>query len=174
MNWICPQCHGRGSLGELFCECAEAIALQARIDANPEICRLRARIDGLLDQMTESPFMSDPKSTEDIARIVHEANERTKADEVKRLAAARQLDAENVARATGAPTTDPLILEDDLEPVDLDDLEDAAMKAEQVGWRRAISTSESDVGYYVVAARPRQILKLIAELRELRNRGATP
>lgn len=110
--------------------------------------------------------MSEPKSTEDIARIMHDVNERTKATEIERLAALRNADVIAPGLPDGIALADFIV--DDGEPVDIDDMDDAAVRAEDAGWRRALVTHEADVGYYIVATRPKQIRKLIAELRKLR------
>ena len=41
----CVACHNTGAVGERYCSCEAAMALRARIDADPQMQELRARIE---------------------------------------------------------------------------------------------------------------------------------
>jgi len=44
----CPRCRNTGAVDDRYCTCEAAIALRARIDADPRMQELRTRIDRLL------------------------------------------------------------------------------------------------------------------------------
>lgn len=122
---------------------------------------------------------------DEITRKVALANERTEIRERERLAEERAKDAALVetikSRAISAAAMalgglalsridEPLVSDAAVKPEEitddlLDDLDDAAAKAEAAGWRRAFIAHDADVGYYLVASRPQVIRALIATLR---------
>ena len=49
----CPLCRNTGAVGERYCTCEAALALRSRIDNNPRVQELRAKIDRLLGDAEE-------------------------------------------------------------------------------------------------------------------------
>lgn len=49
----CPHCHNTGAIGERYCTCEAAQALRARIDNDPRMQELRAKIDRALGSVAE-------------------------------------------------------------------------------------------------------------------------
>lgn len=59
---VCQHCRNTGAVDERYCSCEAALALRVRIDADPRIQELRARIERNLNQ-DPAVFVQLPRRT---------------------------------------------------------------------------------------------------------------
>lgn len=69
----CPRCRNAGHVGEWYCDCEVARVLRARIDSDPRIRELRAKIDRLLGDQEPAVLVK----LEDGSQVHHQLPRRT-------------------------------------------------------------------------------------------------